>query len=102
MKKSECYVERFKLGLVHSQYFQEGITLIEVPYWWNFNKESLAATIHNVRPDLISECPQAEPISALAQGRLLIVLIKCSLSDTSTDVPLSHALNWDGKASLAG
>jgi hypothetical protein len=33
---------------------QEGITLIEIPYWWRKDKGSLIATIHNVRPDLIS------------------------------------------------
>ena len=25
---------------------QEGITMIEVPYWWNFDKKSLISTLH--------------------------------------------------------
>lgn len=29
------------------------ITLIEVPYWWDAKAESLLATIHKHRPDLI-------------------------------------------------
>jgi hypothetical protein len=29
------------------------ITLIEVPYWWDFKKESLMATIGQVRPELV-------------------------------------------------
>ena len=33
---------------------EQGITLIEIPYWWDFKKESLIATIHSHRPDLIS------------------------------------------------
>src|SRR4051812_4553646 len=32
---------------------KEGITLIEIPYWWDFTKESLAATISKHRPDLL-------------------------------------------------
>jgi len=28
------------------------ITLIEVPFWWNFQMESLMETIHLKRPDL--------------------------------------------------
>ncbi len=31
----------------------KGITLIEIPYWWDEEIESLRATIHNKRPDLI-------------------------------------------------
>ena len=32
---------------------RNGITLIEVPYWWDSNQETLMATIHECRPDLI-------------------------------------------------
>lgn len=28
------------------------ITLIQVPYWWDWKKESLAASISNLRPEL--------------------------------------------------
>jgi len=31
---------------------EAGVTLIEIPYWWNFSRDSLAATIYTVRPDL--------------------------------------------------
>jgi hypothetical protein len=37
--------------------------LIKVPYWWNRKKESLAATIQQVRPELIKDVIAAEPIS---------------------------------------
>lgn len=32
---------------------KNGITLIEIPYWWDFAKESLQATIYQIRPDLL-------------------------------------------------
>ena len=32
---------------------ENGITLIEVPYWWDKEKSSLMATIHEKRQDLI-------------------------------------------------
>lgn len=31
---------------------KEGITLIQVPFWWDGKKESLGSTIHQLRPDL--------------------------------------------------
>jgi hypothetical protein len=39
-----------------------GITLIQIPYWWNRRKESLAATIHLVRRELLSEFRAFDPI----------------------------------------
>jgi hypothetical protein len=33
---------------------EAGITLIEIPYWWDYEEDSLRATIHSHRPDLIS------------------------------------------------
>ncbi len=30
-----------------------GITLIEIPYWWDNKKDSLMASIHAARPDVI-------------------------------------------------
>jgi len=29
------------------------VTLIDVPYWWNMSKQSLATTIRSYRPDLL-------------------------------------------------
>jgi hypothetical protein len=44
---------------------EANITLIEVPYWWDYSKDSVSATIRQVRPDLI-KVSQAEgkPIPA--------------------------------------
>jgi hypothetical protein len=39
-----------------------GITLIEVPFWWDRQKETLAATIHQHRPDLIPDPGPYQPI----------------------------------------
>ena len=33
--------------------FENGITLIEIPYWWDKQLSSLIATIHQQRKDLI-------------------------------------------------
>jgi hypothetical protein len=41
---------------------ENGITIIEVPYWWDGNKESLLPTIHKYRPDLISDPGNGNPI----------------------------------------
>jgi hypothetical protein len=51
---------------------EKGITLIEIPYWWNFERTSLIATIHQHRPDLIalsSEEPiPCEPLNGIPAG----------------------------------
>jgi hypothetical protein len=39
-----------------------GITLLEIPYWWDQTKESLVATIHRIRPDIISDPGPGMPI----------------------------------------
>ena len=39
-----------------------GITLIEVPYWWDRDITSLAATVYNSRPDLFETEPKGTPI----------------------------------------
>lgn len=39
---------------------QHGITLIQIPYWWNFSNDSLKATIHKYRPDIIQESQLSE------------------------------------------
>jgi hypothetical protein len=38
-----------------------GITLVAVPYWWNGSKDQLAASIQQVRPDLIPYEVTASP-----------------------------------------
>ena len=32
---------------------QKNITLIEIPYWWDFQEDSLRVTIHKYHPDLV-------------------------------------------------
>jgi hypothetical protein len=41
---------------------EKGITLIEIPYWWDFSKSSLITTIYHQRPDLIPYCGDGQPI----------------------------------------
>ena len=42
-----------------------GITLIEVPYWWDKQVSSLASTIYNTRPDLFDTKPQGIAIPSI-------------------------------------
>ena len=39
----------------------DNITLIKIPFWWDFEKDSLRATIHKCRPDLLI-CGENVPI----------------------------------------
>eukprot|EP01126_Amoeba_proteus_P062279 TRINITY_DN8440_c0_g1_i18.p1 TRINITY_DN8440_c0_g1~~TRINITY_DN8440_c0_g1_i18.p1 ORF type:complete len:473 (-),score=86.32 TRINITY_DN8440_c0_g1_i18:2687-4105(-) len=34
--------------------FENGITLVAVPYWWDGQQESLASTLHLLRPDIFA------------------------------------------------
>jgi hypothetical protein len=39
--------------------------LIEIPYWWDNTLSTLAATIHQHRPELFKEKPTGQPISLI-------------------------------------
>jgi hypothetical protein len=39
-----------------------GITLIVVPYWWDYTEDSIIATIHQHRPDIIPHPGKGQPI----------------------------------------
>jgi hypothetical protein len=39
-----------------------GISLVEVPYWWDFQKPSLIATIQSIRKDLLTDMRTGKPI----------------------------------------
>jgi hypothetical protein len=57
--------KNFAQQMVHNIYAtltSLGITLIEIPYWWDCKIESLAATIHKYKPDLIQQPKNATPI----------------------------------------
>ena len=41
---------------------EKGITMVQVPYWWDRKISSLEATIHSVRPELFQEPPLGSPI----------------------------------------
>ena len=43
----------------------EGITLVEIPYWWDRKLPSLVATIYSNKPELFSTVPTGKPIPAL-------------------------------------
>jgi hypothetical protein len=55
---------------------ENGIKLIEIPYWWDFTKDSLVATIHMHRPDLIKTPGHGKVISAIPPVKLIQSLSK--------------------------
>jgi len=71
-----------------------GITLIEVPFWWDFKKESLASTIHQIRHDIIMNIPSAAPIPQELPENLR--------KEKSNNLPLSLADNWNHTEDLNG
>jgi hypothetical protein len=57
---------------------RHGITLISIPYWWDGKLDSLANTIHQVRPDLVPAprgdgvgIPESASVSASRGGHRL-------------------------------
>jgi hypothetical protein len=82
------YQNIYSLGKLHHLQFRDqskieecnkhGITLIEVPYWWDCNPNSLIATIHKNRPELLS-APLGEPIPSyplrFSKGKMTIFFI---------------------------
>ena len=59
-KREMCKNLGIKVGFLSLK--NKGITLIEIPYWWNRKISSLAATIYNSRPDMFPTKPQGEAI----------------------------------------
>lgn len=61
---------------------ENGITLIEIPYWWDFEKESLMATIYKQRSELFSTKPidkqpiPNQPPNGFPKGKILNKQIK--------------------------
>ena len=53
-------VDKYKLKRCN----ELGITLIQIPYWWNGDISSLKSTIHSFRPNILSEIPVGLPISS--------------------------------------
>ena len=39
-----------------------GISLVQVPYWWDFSSKSLGSTVHKVRNDLLEDYENFTPI----------------------------------------
>jgi len=40
-----------------------GLTLVQVPYWWRRDKESILAVLHKLRPDVVPDAPDITPFS---------------------------------------
>jgi ATP-dependent DNA ligase len=67
-----------------------GITLIEVPYWWDRKYESLEATIYSQRPELFTELPIGKPIPLTRPS-----IEKLKRSQSVTNKSLMTSTEWD-------
>lgn len=74
--------------LKRETFTQNGIDLIEIPYWWNESADQLQATIKKARPDLISNV-SVEPIPEYPPEK------------RSTSLHLMEPEFWDGKQNLS-
>ena len=81
----------------------KGITLIEIPYWWDRKYSSLAATVYSARPDLFTEKPQGIPIaieapfhekSAPLAGRIVFYFFIFMCVESTKEVIMT-ATEWD-------
>src|SRR5688500_2405117 len=45
-------------SIVYITYRENNITLLEIPYWWDTTKNSVLATLHRYRPDIVPEVPK--------------------------------------------
>ena len=69
-----------------------GITLIEIPYWWDKSIESLASAIHKAQPALIVTSTNMKPIPENPPNGFKEELI----------ASISHGQAWDGLQDLTG
>ena len=82
---------------------EKGITLIEIPYWWNRERSSLMATIHGKRPDLlaheiIGDGIPTEPPSGFHQGERTL---SCNPRQGAVS-EIMHGEDWDGVEDMKG
>jgi hypothetical protein len=47
-----------------------GITLVQIPFWWNRKLDSLSSTLYSRRPELFTEIPIASPIPLIQPSPL--------------------------------
>eukprot|EP01118_Nematostelium_gracile_P014288 TRINITY_DN5530_c0_g1_i2.p1 TRINITY_DN5530_c0_g1~~TRINITY_DN5530_c0_g1_i2.p1 ORF type:complete len:403 (-),score=77.54 TRINITY_DN5530_c0_g1_i2:67-1275(-) len=68
-----------------------GLTLIEIPYWWDYDLDDLKFTIHFSRPDLLSKPQKGKLISASSDHIV-----------HNQETSLRHGIHWDHKSDLTG
>ena len=77
----------------------KGITLVEIPYWWNNKEESLKSTIHLQRPDLF-DISSSSPIP-LDPPRLQHKKIDSSSSSSISKILMTSTI-WDNSNNPTG
>ncbi len=78
------WIQREKDEEKRKQCSKKGITLIEVPFWWDFTISGLMTEIHLERPDLIpfsghTESLVGKPSQDISKGSLCIFDYKSSI-----------------------
>ena len=71
----------------------KGITLIEIPYWWDFKLDSLKSTIYQQRKDLIPIC----------DGKPILFNQYFEINSTKNEIiELMHGEEWNGDENIEG
>jgi hypothetical protein len=81
---------------------RKGITLIEIPFWWDKSISSLAATIHQYRKDLNISHVEGKPIPITLPPGFLAGINKTIILSKGGTPELMHGEDWDGDKDLTG
>lgn len=87
---------------------KEGITLIEIPYWWDKKIPSLATTIQQQRPDLIQNQKEEGEVIPLQPPGGFPIGLYFSIHQINLyrligyKQELMHGIEWDGIQDLTG
>ena len=76
-----------------------GITLVQIPYWWNKKRSSLEATLHQVRPELVPGNPTADPVPSTPPSEFKVRKSKV-VSNIQNQLML--AVDWNSREDPKG
>jgi len=76
--------------------------LVEIPFWWDFTKDSVAATIQQIRPELVAEPITSFPIPQECPSDKEGIHFRSVTEIEAHLPPLSHGQTWDCLQDLNG
>jgi hypothetical protein len=74
---------------------ENGITLVEIPYWWDRTARSLAATIYQKAPQIFKEEPYGTPIPEVEPPPRVSLKKDDALIDKEVRKMFMTATVWD-------